>query len=421
MKDQQLNDYFLRNPAWERQLEQLRKKCRSGYENGVIKLTDASREECAAAEGLLGKPFLPPNLRYKVSEFAQAVRCSRFAVTDLADFWQRLDGEPLVTSRQQHQRRTEDIEAFFAAEQAVPHGQAAQNWLREMRERHTAGYGQLTPLIGKGSDAANWLRWVCAALDRLETAHAPESIALCSNAVSSDPHALDTVNPAGRLLLQALACWKGCEMPNHARQRLALLRSAGLRMDDISCYTVQRGLILESEPGTEHPAYAALRQRQEFCLLTVSQVESLCAAASPTSRVYLVENAMLFSTLCQTGGVRQPVLCTSGQFREASWLLLDMLAASGCELWYAGDFDPEGLGMADRLWREYPGQVRLWHMQPQDYRLARSQVAISEERLRKMEKLSCPELRLLAKQLQTEKMAGYQESLLTAYLSDLRA
>ncbi len=78
---------------------------------------------------------------------------------------------------------------------------------------------------------------------------------------------------------------------------------------------------------------------------------------------------MVFSTLCRQPGIRHPMICTSGQLREASWQLLDLLAASGCSLYYAGDFDPEGLAIADRLWQTYGDRFHLWHMTLQDYQM----------------------------------------------------
>ena len=69
MKGSSLRDYFASAPGWQRQLAQLRKKCLAGYADGVIRLQDATPEECRAAEGLLGRHFVPPQLRYKVSDF----------------------------------------------------------------------------------------------------------------------------------------------------------------------------------------------------------------------------------------------------------------------------------------------------------------------------------------------------------------
>lgn len=420
MKESSLRDYFAATPGWQRQLAQLRKKCLAGYADGVIRLQDATPEECRAAEGLLGRHFVPPRLRYKVSDFEKALRDSRFAVTDLAEFWRQLDGTPLLSHAQQRADRQGQVHRFFAAEAALPHGEAAHRWLRAMEEEKSHGFGILQDRIGQ-PEAARWLHWVCCTLDRRQQHDEPEELALCSYAVSTDPHALDGKNPAGSLLLHALAFWQGVPLPTRARQRLALLRRCGLMQDDISDFTVQRGLILTGADGREHPAWARLRQAGKFCLLTSSQLAEVQGASSPTGRVYLLENQMLFSSLCRRSPLQHPLVCTSGQLKEASWQLLDLLARTDCRLYYAGDFDPEGLSIADRLWREYGERVQFWHMEPQDYRRALSEKKIEGEgRLRQLEQITCPALRPTAQAVLREKRAGYQEALAEQYWEDLQ-
>lgn len=420
MKEPSLRDYFAGAPGWRRQLAQLRKKCLAGYADGVIRLRDATVEECRAAERLLGCHFVPPQLRYKVSDFEKALQGSRFAVADLAEFWQQLDGTPLRSHARQKADRQEELRRFFAAEAALPHGEAARGWLRAMEQQKGCGFAVLQDHIGQ-PDAARWLHWVCCALDRRQEQSEPEELALCSYAVSTDPHALDEKNPAGRLLLHALASWQQVPLPIRARGRLALLRRCGLMQDDISNFTVQRGLILTLADGREHPAWARCRQEGTFCLLTPSQLSEVSSAASPTGRVYLLENQMLFSSLCRRSRLHHPLVCTSGQLKEASWQLLDLLSQTDCQFYYAGDFDPEGLSIADRLWKEYGARVHFWHMEPQDYRRAVSEKEIEgESRLRQLEQIECPALRPTAQAVLQEKRAGYQEALAAYYLEDLR-
>ena len=127
MKEPSLRDYFTGTPGWQRQLVQLRKKCLAGYAGGTVRLDDATPEECRAAEGVLGRHFVPPRLHYKVSDFEKALRDSRFAVTDLAEFWQQLDGAPLRSHARQKADRQAEVRRFFAAEAALPHGEAARS------------------------------------------------------------------------------------------------------------------------------------------------------------------------------------------------------------------------------------------------------------------------------------------------------
>ena len=46
----------------------------------------------------------------------------------------------------------------------------------------------------------------------------------------------------------------------------------------------------------------------------------------------------------------------NGQPRLSSLLLLDLFAKAKMEVWYAGDFDPEGLLIAQKLKQYYQGE-----------------------------------------------------------------
>lgn len=445
MKNDSLCRYFSDTPAWQRQLEQLRQKAQAGYADGFIRLEDASPDECLAAERFLGKHFVPPKLKYRMSDFEKALQKSRFSIQDLQEFWLQLDGRPLLSHSCQKANRQNTIDRFFAAEAKQPHGDAAANWLRSLCVKKGGGFQLLIKHMEQGPEAADWLHWVCCALDRLQQRAEPEELALCSCAITTDPHALDLNTPAGRLLLHALSYWQGCEFPTQSRTRLALLRRCGLMLDDISNFTAQRGLIFsrrleiggtaesmrpgqtrldptqpgQTQPCQVHPSPEGTPQNEGFCLLTLSQLEDLYVE-SPTGKVYLLENQMVFSSLCHRCGIRQPMICTSGQFREASWRLLDLLHDSGCTFWYAGDFDPEGLGIADRLWQAHGDRVQFWHMTPEDYRQALSPRArIEPARLPQLKRIQCPALRPVAEAILEQKAAGYQEALIEQYFHDL--
>lgn len=79
------------------------------------------------------------------------------------------------------------------------------------------------------------------------------------------------------------------------------------------------------------------------------------------NKVWIVENSSVCSTIVdEVPGA--PVICTHGQFRVASWVLLDFLVEAGCHFYYSGDLDPEGISMAHRLKDRYQNQATFWRM-----------------------------------------------------------
>ena len=99
----------------------------------------------------------------------------------------------------------------------------------------------------------------------------------------------------------------------------------------------------------------------------------------------------------------------------SSLLLLDLLARSSVRIYYAGDFDPEGLLIAQKLKQYYQGEMIFWHMTSQDYDQAMSKETISDRRLKMLERITDPGLLPAVERMREEKKAGYQEKLIGLY------
>ena len=124
-----------------------------------------------------------------------------------------------------------------------------------------------------------------------------------------------------------------------------------------------------------------------------------------------MENSVFFSEILDRFSVciTTPLICTNGQFKLAALLLLDLLLQNNVIIYYSGDFDPEGLLMAQRLVSRYPSQVRLWHYTIEDYQKSLSEVVLSENRLNKLRNLDLQEFAELKDLMLKTKKAGYQE------------
>ena len=135
---------------------------------------------------------------------------------------------------------------------------------------------------------------------------------------------------------------------------------------------------------------------------------------------FIVENSGVFSELLTKFPSKYlPPNLHNGQFKLAALLLLDRLLKNNIIAYYSGDFDPEGLLMAQRLVSRYPANVRLWHYTEEDYIKAQSEVVLSKSRLNKLMNLELEELRAVKDLMEKTKKAGYQEKLIKDLLEDI--
>lgn len=109
-------------------------------------------------------------------------------------------------------------------------------------------------------------------------------------------------------------------------------------------------------------------------------------------------------------------MCMNGQPRLSAVMMLDLLEKAGIKVYYAGDFDPEGLLIAQKIRRYYKGEMEYWHMSAKDYEKSRSRENISVRRLKMLDRIEDTELVEIAEAIRKEGVAGYQESIWEVYL-----
>ena len=80
-------------------------------------------------------------------------------------------------------------------------------------------------------------------------------------------------------------------------------------------------------------------------------------------------------------------------------------------MYYAGDLDPEGVLIAQKLSQYYKGEFYYWHMEAADYERCRSKEVISPKRLKILERITDERLKPVAALIGKYRTAGYQEML----------
>lgn len=95
----------------------------------------------------------------------------------------------------------------------------------------------------------------------------------------------------------------------------------------------------------------------------------------------------------------------------AALIALELFAASGTAVYYSGDFDPEGLWIAQRLAIFYPGTFHFLNMDETSYLKCLSEESISDTRLKQLDRITDSRLFGTVERMRIEKKAGYQEVL----------
>ena len=424
MSDRQLRTeavrYFRERPVLMAAAKRFCQKYRSlGHWGGRICLRNLGTEDQQVLSAFLRRAAVD-SVTLTYTEFLAAWGKTRFAEVPLGEVLGTLYPERLTTRQQeaqgQEQRRQRLLIRLL---QLYPAGPAGQ-WLEALMMHHVR--------LGSPADyeRRELLEPVVRALSMLPQTY--ERLPFFANRVCGNPHGLDIDAETGRLFLRALAYLAGYADTGSLSMvvKNELLYDQHILREDILNFATAYGLRAWSVDGEEilywreaaivrAPLNVPLRE-----IVRVGQFAS-CRKTAGALRVFIVENAGVFSTLLDSlqaeDGLCVPLLCLHGQLKTASWALLDRLAASGAALFYSGDFDPEGLLMADKILQRYPG-AQAWHFTEEEY--GSSKVVIPDSRLKKLEQVISPALAPLVSALRQRRQAFYQESLVSRLWQDLQ-
>lgn len=423
--------YFRNKKAYIRMFMEMKKKyIKYGKLSGKIFLHHLSEEECTALGSVFGRSLPPGDFVFSIAQLQAALDETKYCGIEVAALVEKYFDEKILSNSQRREEKTELNKRFweevlYEAGSRFGKDDRGTLWLNGVREERKYGYQLIMRERERSSDdIRKVLMEICSALAYLSQGdgNGRESVrlAVLGAEITKNPHYFDRQNAAGRLLISALSFTYKMEEPKAQENVLALYYAAGIMPDDISSHTTCYGIHFY-EGDSEHEAYRSFIKKGEKYVLTLSNLSRLTRASSGRKKVFIIENQMVFSQVCEEmGGEEYSLVCTSGQLRTASLFLIDLLLKSQCKLYYCGDIDPEGIEIADRVIERGSGQAFPWRMTAEDYYRSISNEVLTEERLTRLDKIANVQLRELAQLLRTEKRAGYQEHLIDLMVEDIK-
>ncbi|KRQ87416.1 hypothetical protein ABG79_00754 [Caloramator mitchellensis] len=422
-KTKECVNYFKSTKAYKRMFEAIREKYRSlGNLGGTIELKNLSPDEQEALSGLLKRDYYSKkSASVKIEKIINALENTKFAGIDFEKVLMGYFGEDLISKKEEKRISDEMREKFFGEILKKYEASKAYNWLESSLKNKDNSYKFIIQKYEKNkAELESMLQLTMNAINSLSfDVNNIERLAIFSSRISKNPHTFDTDSECGKLLLYAISFLLGIDFPKNAEERAEALYRAGIIDDEVSNFTMISGL-LGYKNGQVHPGwegFSKLKEPVQISLWNLSRVDSVSAN---NNIVYVFENPTVFSeVLYKTSEYNPSLICTYGQIRLASFVLLDKLCDSVEVIYYSGDFDPEGLLIADKLIERYGEKIKLWHFESSDYLKIISNKKIDDTRLKKLEKIKNPKLKQLGDLLKQNAFAAYQELLIDEYVADI--
>lgn len=412
--------YFKNNRGYEKIFQQMREKWRSyGKIYGNIILNNPTSEEKEAVKKFLGIVSDTKKIKFKMADFEKALKESKFNSIELINLLEEYFQEKLIYQKEEKKLIEEERIRFFENIRAKLKIESIYN--KEIEKLLDTVILEKSYLFKYGEDNFETERMIflsLKAVNYLSNLDERIKIAILGAEIAKSPHYFDRGSIAGNFLIYLLCLLFNIEETKGAENILEVYYKANIEVDSVSNYVACFGIRLYTKLE-EHGAYREFIKNSEEYLVTLSNLSKIVKADSDNKKVFIVENQMVFSYLCECFKNRNiSILCTSGQLKTAALILIDMLCEAGCKIYYSGDFDPEGIEIAEKLIQRDKNIVP-WCFSKENYKISISENIISDERLKKLDKIENTYFKELIEEIKIEKKAGYQELLLDKMLKDI--
>lgn len=406
---------YFRQPVFYRFIKAwIEKYKRLGHLGGKIVLENLTEEEQMAYGLLLGEDLSIGRLSLTYQQFLKKWHQTKFEELDFLEILQQLQTSPLYTHQQLRERKKSREESFktkiLEKYDQTYAGEWAQYYWKQER--------QLSKYIHSYHNFDMIFERVCHALNHLPIYEKRwELLAVFAQIQTKDPHFFDQDLPR-ELLLKGIEYMLGAvEQERSVESVNEILYRAGLLRDDLSnqCYICH---IQPLEYKKSWHGFYECYEPWNMNMYNLMKVDSLFEK----KKIYIVENPSVFRTLVifsQQHQLDVGFICSNGQMNLCTYLLIEKLLVSQCELYYAGDYDPEGLMIADKLKQKYP-DIHLWgYCQEYLEMIAIQQSNTSIKRIQILKNIQNEKLKDIAQKILKTQSFGYQEGLLSYYQHDL--
>ena len=421
-REKQASKFLKENKQFNKLLDAMKEKyIRMGKLTGKISVKDLTSEESLALSSIEPEIYGKSSGDISIKKFVNYFTKGRFEGIDFLEVFNDYYGGTLKTNREDKEEKINKKDDFLNKLIDETKEVHVEIWLKALIEYKKYGYNIF---LKQYKDDKNILREIILNLQKamgLISFSAEDGIPLAtlSSKTTKDSHYFDIDKCAGKLLLQVLAYYMEQNMNYSLEEINEVLSFNGIIRDEISNSTITAGLFCYDE-NEEIKGYKWFRREMEPIILSIHNLKGIKAINAREKSVFIFENPTSFyEVLKECKNLRPSLICISGQPNSSTHIILNNLIREGGMIFYAGDFDPEGIIICDNLKKKYGKKLEFMCMDKENYFRIKSENSF-EDRVAKLDNIVSEELLDLVSVMREEKNPAYQELLTDEYVRFIR-
>lgn len=406
-------------------------------ENGItVRLTNLSPAEKRAIGGLFGENFEKKrDVSISAKKFEQRLKSSsRFGPyiqdVSLLSIIEAYFGTSILSKREEYAQFLQARSAFFdkyRSDHCSDVFASLLNWIEHDENQHNRFL-----LLYKQSQAD-----LAAILDVFS--HVFENwplndfiyLPVFAAKTTGNPHSFDLNTQLGIHFVYTLRILESMETNSaftpgerSAEEVAELLFDHKILRDDLLNFVTVYQMYGRKMNGEESNLLEATVSEKAIIHLPLKEVIKMdeLKAVTGSNILFVVENSGVLSYLIdfvEAQRLEASFVCGNGQLNLATLKFLDKFVDSGGTIYYSGDFDPEGLQIAQKLLMRFPDAVKLIAYNSAIYSRSLSTNTLDGKRVKMLNNVIHEDLFEVKNAMQRENRVGYQENILDILCNEI--
>ena len=395
-------EYFLNyhKDGFERFFKECKKKYYSyGKVTGIIKLNDITSLEATAFKDLLGTSFHEhDNIKISIKKFYERLKGTTIEDFNFLDLFIKTDSNFNGHSKKETKELEEqEYQAYLQKSITNINNESLkqiilddnQDFDKIIRKYYKESRSKLSQILSNLDILLNNLP--------TKITYLPIYASLTSN-----PHYLDINSKSSNDFLKILCIINHLKYPNTLQEKIDIFNSINVYTDPLSNYILTSNLVISKSINKFYNQYGSL-------ILNLENLENMKSITGKNNIIFMFENPSVLNYF-KSLNKDYSIVIVSGMPNMACYKLLDNID-DNCNIYYHGDYDPEGLLIAQKLKMRYP-KIKLLGYSKDNYFKSYPNNIISSISLSKLNNIVVPELKEIKESIITKRKAGYEENML---------